>query len=194
MQLGLAPSWRGRARTRRAARLRRLRAGRPLRPRHLLGPWLVPRPAPARTVLPDRASAQPPARGTQPRRRTRLAPALGRPTAPAQRRPPRRGREWLGRGATRGGPDRAPDLSPRPGPGAPPAVLVLTPSDRPPSAPAGGGSVPGRRTRPGRRRQPGSLLFARSPGCPRLATPVAVLPAARRRRAPAGGEHPRAGR
>ena len=77
---------------------------------------------PRRPFHQDRASAPPPAPGTPTRQRTRLAPAPGRPNAPARRRRPRRGQGWPGRGATRGGPDRALGLSPPPGPGAPPAA------------------------------------------------------------------------
>ena len=88
------------------------------------------------------------AAGTRLRRRFRREPGRARRIAPARARPPRRGRPQPRRGATPDGQDRPADRSSPPAPRASAVCRRMTPTGRPPSAPADAGTAPGRQTPP----------------------------------------------
>ena len=149
-QRGLAGARLARAGSRRAGRfLPWPGAAAPIRNRR---PGSSPPPRPARALPggPGPGSEPSPARGTPQRPRDRRDPALALRSVRGRRPRPRQVRQPQGRGARRGGRPRARDRSPPRARRARAVVRRATRLGTPLSAPAGGGTEPGRRFRAAR--------------------------------------------
>ena len=122
----------------------------------------------AARVASDRASARRHARETRRPPPRRLAPALGRLSAPVRRRCPRRASSSRAQGARRGDQDRHRHRSPRPARGERAGAPAAPPRCSSPNARAGDRTAPAPRNRPasGSRRRGRVRRDAELGGCP----------------------------